>query len=492
VQHGVTGQYRWLNRFMDGNIGFNQQRQVGGGSGLALRWDHRQSFDLSTTLNLNLNYVSDTRIVRDNAIDPLQNTQQITSSLNFSKRYRWGTLTLGGNRRQSLSDGSVQQLLPALTIAPVPIGLGSDITWSPGLSITNNTSSKTPLPDLIQVLPGGVLDTITQTGSNRVTALSFETPIRFGGFNWQNSIQATDERNTGRDSVQFRIPDTTTPDPNDSLSVIQVFPGSFRSTLDWDTGINLPVLLRGSWKFQPVLGIANSAAGQPFMLRSRATNGAWVQQSKRFRFGVSSAPTLFAFFPGIGPVARIRHSFSPVITWNYEPAANVPEEFARAIARPGEPLELRSDARQQLTVSLSQNLEGKTRPPAGDTASANARKLRLLSISTSAVTYDFEQAKKPGRTGGSPTRSPTRSERSPAVQPEPDPDLWVGQVGTDTAVRPVPLQRERDPAISSNTLRAVGSIFGLGEGVREAGTGRGHRPDLCGPVGPTQPPRLLL
>ena len=138
------------------------------------------------------------RIIRDNAIDPLQNTQQITSSLNFSKRYRWGTLTLGGNRRQSLSDGSVQQLLPALTISPVPIGLGSDITWSPGLSITNNTSSKTPLPDLIQVLPGGALDTIAQTGSNRVTALSFDTPIRFGGFNWQNSIQASDERNTGR------------------------------------------------------------------------------------------------------------------------------------------------------------------------------------------------------------------------------------------------------------------------------------------------------
>ena len=56
-----------------------------------------------------------------NAIDPLLNTQQITSSVNFSKRYGWGTVTLGGNRRQSLSDGSVQQLLPALTISPASI-----------------------------------------------------------------------------------------------------------------------------------------------------------------------------------------------------------------------------------------------------------------------------------------------------------------------------------------------------------------------------------
>ncbi|HEY9507789.1 MAG TPA: twin-arginine translocase subunit TatC, partial [Gemmatimonadales bacterium] len=99
VQYGVTGQYRILDRFLAGTLGFNQQRESGGGSGLALRWDHRQQFDLSTSLNVDFNYASNTRVVRDNAIDPLQNTQQITSSLNFSKRYNWGTLTIGGNRR---------------------------------------------------------------------------------------------------------------------------------------------------------------------------------------------------------------------------------------------------------------------------------------------------------------------------------------------------------------------------------------------------------
>jgi Tat protein translocase TatC len=132
VQYGVTGQYRWLNRFLSGTLGFNEQREVGGSSGLAVRWDHRQTFDLSTSLNLNLNYASNTRVVRQNAIDPLQNTQQITSSLNFSKRYGWGTVTLGGNRRQDISDGGVQQLLPAVTVSPAPLALGSDITWRPG------------------------------------------------------------------------------------------------------------------------------------------------------------------------------------------------------------------------------------------------------------------------------------------------------------------------------------------------------------------------
>ncbi|HEX6107160.1 MAG TPA: twin-arginine translocase subunit TatC [Gemmatimonadales bacterium] len=474
VQYGVTGQYRWLNRFLSGTLGFNEQREVGGGSGLAVRWDHRQTFDVSTTLNLNLNYASNTRVVRQNAIDPLQNTQQITSSLNFSKRYGWGTLTLGGNRRQNLSDGSVQQLLPALTLSPVPIALGSDITWSPGLSFTNNTTSRTRLDSLLVVLPGGLLDTIAQTGSSRTTALSFQTPVRFGSFNWSNSLQMTDATTTGRQTIQFREDDPSTPDPNDSLTVIRTFPGSFESSLDWDTGINLPVLFRGSWKLQPVLGIANVAAGQPFALRNRNTNGDWVLQGKRLRFGVSSSPTLFGFYPGIGPLSRIRHSLSPVISYNYEPAADVPEEFARALARPGEQLQLRSLARQLLSVSLSQTFEGKRRPPSGDTASTDTPKLRILSISTSSVTYDFEQAKEPGRTGWA-TQTLSNSFLSdllPGFNLSLTHDLWAGQAGVDTSDFDPFLQSvSASFSLSGNTFRSIGSIFGLGGGARE------RRPD---------------
>jgi hypothetical protein len=451
-------------------MGFNQQRQVGGGSGLALRWDHRQQFDLSTSLNLDFNYASDTRVIRDNAIDPLQNTQQITSSLNFSKRYGWGTLTLGGNRRQDITDGGVQQLLPAVTVSPAPLALGSDITWSPGLSFTNNTTSDPDRDSLFQVLPGGAIDTIPLDASTRATALNFDTPVRFGSFNWQNSFQATDQTSTGRETLTFRIDDPDSDNPADSIEVRRSFPGDFESTLDWNTGINLPILFRGSWKLQPSLGISN-ATGGPFMLRNRNTDGAWVRQGKRFRIGVSSTPTLFAFFPGIGPLQRIRHSFSPVISYTYEPAADVPEDFARAVAGPGQTIQLRSLARQALTVGLSQTFEGKRRPEGPDTSSANAPKLRLLSISTSSITYDFEQAKQPGRTGWA-TQSVTNSFLSdllPGFSLSLSHDLWRGVAGSDTSDFDPFLQRvDASFAISGNTLRAVGSIFGLG-GKADAG-----------------------
>jgi Tat protein translocase TatC len=464
VQYGVSGQYRWLDRFMSGTVGFNQQRQVGGGSGLTFRWDHRQQFSLSSTLNFDINYASNTAVIRGNAIDPLQNTQQITSSLNYSKRLSWATLTLGGNRRQSLSDGSVQQLLPAFTLSPVPIAIGSNITWSPGLSFTNNTT-KNPLADtVLRALPGGTFDTLALDASSRITALSFDTPVRIGGFNWQNSVQVNDQQDKGAQVVTFPVDNLLTPDPTDSINVSQTFLGNFQSSIDWDTGINLPVLFRGSWKIQPVVGVGNTTSG-PFAIRNRNTNGSFVQQGKRFRFGATASPTLFAFFPGIGPLSRIRHSFSPVVTWNFQPAANVPEAYARATAQPGQPIVLRSDAQQMVTVGLSQVFEGKLRPKGGDTTAADTRKLRILSINTSGITYDFEQAKKPGFTGWA-TQSITNSVLSdlvPGFNLTLTHDLWRGRVGVDTSKFAPFLQNvSASFGLSGNTFRAIGSIFGLG------------------------------
>jgi Tat protein translocase TatC len=462
-QYGVSGQYNWINRFVDGAIAFSKQEEDGGGSSMTLRWDHRQTFDLSTNLNLDLNYASNTSVIQRNAVDPLLNTQQITSSLNFSKRYRWGTLTIGGNRRQSLSDASVQQLLPALTISPASIALGSNITWSPGLSFTNNTSSKIRLGSLSQVFPGGVVDTVGQLGSTRATVLDLQTPFRIGGFNWDNSLRVEDDQSTGRDTV-------STTNPVDSSSVTRIYPGNFSTSLDWDTGINLPVLFRGSWKLQPSVGVANVTSAA-FMVRNRNTNGQFVTQGKRFRFSASASPTLFAFYPGLGLASRIRHSLSPTLSWTYSPAASVSEQFAQAVALPGQPIQLRSEATQTMSLGLSQTFEAKAKTRPGDSSSVEARKFRVLSINTTPIGYDFEQAKQPGRTGWitDVVTNSFLSDLLPQFTLSLTHDLWRGQVGTDGAkFAPFLSSVSSSFAISSNTMRAIGSIFGLGGGSRSS------------------------
>ena len=244
-----------------------------------------------------------------------------------------------------------------------------------------------------------------------------------------------------------------------------------REHVDWNTGINLPILFRGSWKLQPSLGISNTTGG-PFMLRNRNTNGDWVHQGKRFRIGATSTPTLFAFFPGIGPLQRIRHSLLPGDLVQLRAGRRCSRRSSRAPPRNRDrSLDSAALARQALQVGLSQSFEGKRKPEGQDTSSADAPKLRVLSISTSPMTYDFEQAKQPGRTGWA-TRGADQSFLSdmlPGFSLTLSHDLWRGEVGLDTSDFDPFLQRvDASFSISGNTFRSLGALFGIGKAPDQA------------------------
>ncbi len=509
LQYGATARYRWLDRFLNGEVVYSRQSESGGGSSNSIRWNHQQRFDLSTTLSLNFNYVSNTVIANRNAIDPLLNTQQITSALNLSKRYRWGTVTLGGNRRQSLSDNSATTQFPALTISPKPLDIASNITWSPSVSFVQDRASNTPLGTLLVTQPNGTLDTLELTGSSTATSFSLTTPFRIGDFNWRNSVTLSDRESRGRRTETFRIPDPASSNPADSVDVSRVADGDFETGINWDTGINLPVLFRRTWKVQPAVGITNTTSG-PFLLRNSRTSGDFVSQGKRASLVVNVTPTFFGFFPGFGPIARIRHSVSPIISFSYSPEASVPEAYARAITPRGAQPVLTSDATQRLSIGLSQNFEGKGRPDAGDTSAVPAtRKFRILSIATSPIAYDFEQAKKPGRTGWvtSTLTNTLQTDLLPSFSLSTTHDLWLGTVGSDTAEFDPFLQNvSLSFALSNRTVSSFLGLLGLGPGEADdrrpedrepppsyiadagRGLGRGGRFNTDSPIGTRRRP----
>ncbi len=464
VAVGVQMNYRWLDRFLQGTMAVDQTWQSGGGQSTALRWDHQQRFNLNTSLNMSLGYVTDTRVINDNAVDPVLNTQNINSQLNFNKRFSWGTVTLGANRRQSISDGSYTQQLPAFTIVPRPVAIGGNSTWSPTFSITRDEAIDQLAGVIRFVGPGGNIDSIEARRDTRTTSSRLDTPFRFGNFNWANSVSLTDQTISGVDTIIVRVPDNDTPDPTDSVDVIRVVAGNFRSELNWDTGINLPFIFRGTWKLQPTVGVTNVTGG-PFGIRNNRTNGDWVFQGKRAQFSLSMTPTFFAFFnAGFLPgVSRIRHSINPLLTWSYAPAADVPRAYAEAISVPGAALNLRSEAQQLLTLTLNQNFEAKARPAPTDTLGTQARKFRLLSIQTSPFSFDFERAKEPGQSGWI-TQKVTNSLLSdllPGFNLGFTTDLWRGVAGSDTAKLSLFVdQLNANFTISSATVRSV--LGGLG------------------------------
>ena len=465
LQYGVATQYRVRDRFVSGALNYQVQSQIGGATGRQISWQHQQNFNVSTSLNANVNYASNSAIIARNTINTAVLTQQIQSQLNFTKRYAWGSFALGGHRRQNISDGSGDMQLPSLTLTPKELDLGSWVTWSPNLSFTNALNFKTPLPLLVTPRTAGGLDSTAQLGSTRLSTFQLATPIRFGSFVWNNSVNIVDSDSSGRYSTTFRAPNLDTPEEGDSITVTQYRKGGFATSVDWSTSVSLPILLRSTWKLVPSVGITNASASGPFAVRNAFTSGGYVHQGKRLNFSASLAPTFFGFLPGIGPISRFRHSISPTISYSYSPASTVSEAFAQAVVGPGRSPVLRSPASQTIQLTLSQNIEGKLRPAGNDTASAAAaRKLRILSINTSSIAYDFEQAKEPGRTGWttSALTNTVGSDLLPGFTLSLTHQLWDGEVGFRRAKFSPFLQGVSTGfSVNSNTLRSLGSLFGL-------------------------------
>lgn len=465
MQYGGQFRYRWRDRFLDGDLAIDKQQQSEGGGSTNIRWFHNQQFNNATSLRVNFSYVGNTRVLQGNTVDPLLSTQEITSSLNLTKRFRWGQTTLGATRRQTLSDGSVRMSLPTISVSPKPFEFGRHITWSPNLSFSNDLERNTTAPSLFLVTPGRI-DTLLATGAKRTSLVSIGTPIAFGRFTWNNTVSYTDIQTSQRRAVTQRVPDASTPDPIDSVSVTIVRNGDIFSSLDWNTGINLPILFQQTLKIQPTLGITNVTSGA-FLVRNAATNGQWVQQGKKLQLSLAISPQLFGFLSGVGPVARFRHSIQPLLNVEYSPTARLSEEYARALSGgTGVTVPLETPPVLTARASLNQTLSAKMRRAATDTSSddRSAPKVTLLQLNTSQVAYDFEQAKLPGRTGWL-TPAITNSLQSDLIrglQLSLTHDLWEGQVGSDTAkFAPFLSNVNASVSLTGGTFRALAGMFGL-------------------------------
>ena len=450
--------YRWLDRFMAGGIAVRQVREFSGRSSFGIDWSHQQQFSLNSALTASVQYATSSQVISQNAVDPILSIGTLDSRINYQRRFAWGSLNMGGSRTQSLSSSQVTTTFPTVGFTPMPIRLGRAITWSPTLSFTNNIVSHAP-GTVVDYAPGQ-RDTLFL--SSRNSSLSLGTPIRIGGWTWQNSMSVNDAWSNRR----LVVTDSTT-------GAITTYGETFETGVDWQTGIGLPVLLQGRWNLQPGLQIVNTAGG-PFLLRNNSTGGAFVSQSKRLQFQAGISPTFFGLFPGFGPISRIRHAFSPSLSWAYSPAATIPQAYADASSQGGGLRTRNIPARQSLSFSLSQIIEAKLRPPprpAGDTTQAangeqpEGRKIKLLSIQSDAVTYDFEQAKQPGRNGwatqtwGSTLSSDLVRGLSLRLQS----DLWDGPVGFDTTkFSPYLTSVATGFSIGAGSLNMLRRILGLG------------------------------
>ncbi len=492
VTFHAQSRYKWLDRFVNGSLSYSRVDQIGSpASSMQIGWQHQQSFDSRTTFNASVNYATQGTVLQQNSVDPFLATAQLSSQLNFNKRFDWGTLNVGGSRSQDLSSGLVSQSFPNVGLTPAPVNIGSSVTWSPGFSISNVQTFHSTPAQLLVPGAGGVPDTVALFPDSRQSALGFQTPLRFGRWNWANSFTVNQATGNLRREVDIR--DATAPG-----GLRRVLYGStFSTTVDWQTGINLPQIFSRTWKVQPGVNIVNATSAGPFMLSNQFSHGAFVTQGKRLQFSAGLSPAFFGFLPGIGPLARIRHSISPIISYFFAPAARVDSAYSIALDPTDTLLNSRSDPQQTISIGLSQNFEGKLRAAAKDSGvgggggpqQQQARKLRLLSVNTSAVQYNFEQAKQPGRTGWqTQTLSNTfASDLLPNFSLSVVHDLWDGPVGLSSSqFSPFLTNVNASFAVSPGTLRGVARLLGFHPGG-EAGPPPAVPPPSTTPPGAAPP-----
>ncbi len=466
--------YRWLDRFMAGGIAYQELRESGGNSSRRMSWSHQQQFSLTSQLSANLDYATSSRVISRNAVDPILAVGTIDSRLNYQRRSGWGTLNLGGSRTQSLDKPQVSLTFPTLAFTPNPVALSRSVTISPSFSFTNSL--------LQNAAPGAVLfrgaTPDTQLTDSRTSNLSLSAPLRIGSWTLSNSFAVNDTWSSAR-STQ-----TVYPDPADSTQrTIRTYGETFQTGVDWSIGFGLPVLFQGSWNLQPSTQLVNTTSG-PYALRNQFTDGSYLIQGKRFQFSAGVSPTLFGLFPGIGPVQRIRHAVSPSLSWAYSPPATIDSAFATAANQGRTPATLRVPARHTLSLGLSQIFEAKLRTPRqpGDTARADSgatdvtadagppsegRKIKLLSIQSDPISYDFEQAKLPDRTGWTTATwgNTLSSDLIRGFSLRLAHDLWDGPVGVrGSKLRPFLTSVQMGFSVGAGTLGLFRRALGLGVG----------------------------
>jgi hypothetical protein len=428
--------YRWLDRFLSGTVLLSQNALSTGSTNTLVSWTHDQYFSLRSHLSLNFNYSSNTTVQRQTVFNPLAAVATIASQVNYQREMGAVSLSLGGTQRQYPGRPQLDRDFPSLNISTKPLTLASWLTWTPSFSAATHQSlhmdSQGDFSSRYITRSDGTLDSVKVDRSTRTSDLSFNTPFKMFDSEITLAFRAQDREN---DFPEKRI----IVDPVDTAKrSTRVYARTYLTTADFDFNFSIPQLFGGPFQpFHVVPGITLSNVDpNPYFVRSERTGANWVSQSKRPSYGLGISPTFFGFFRGLGVVEMFRHAITPTLSYSYSPAAAVSTAYLAALGETQTGY-LGSLAQNRVTLGITQYIEAKLRQ-AVDTVSgspAPARKIRVLSVTMTPLTWDFERARKTKKSGFATDNFgyTLQSELLPGFDFGADYSLFQGNVLSDSA-----------------------------------------------------------
>ena len=427
--------YYWMSRFVSGRLASSYTHQGDGTTNTAVSWGHEQKLGRERRIQMDANYVTSTRLQRQNTFNPVQAMATIRSSMNYSDKIGPASLSVGGSRSQYPGRQQVDQQLPTVTLTTAPLALASWLVWTPSFSFRENDNLHIDQPGTFGTRfvgnTSGVLIRVDTLRRNRYyRQLSFGTPLKIFGTSFANQVTITDQLNDfPEEKIVYRNADS-------SLKETRVFAKTFRTDIDWNPSFSLPPIFQNRFKITPIVTLGN-VDSRPFWVRSDLSGGRFVHQSKRLSYGLSASPTIYGILPGFGPFSRLRHAISPTIGYSFAPSATVSNDYLAAVGERRQNY-LGSLRQNAVSFGLSQNIEAKVRTRGDSTQTPDGgQKLKLLSMQFSSLSYDFERARVTGRklAGLTTENFGTRisSDLLPGLDISVDYSLFLGSTQTDTA-----------------------------------------------------------
>ncbi|MBV9773927.1 MAG: LPS-assembly protein LptD [Gemmatimonadetes bacterium] len=397
-----TMDYNWKRQFLNGSASWREYFPQDGAHQRTLAGNTRWRPNERTDLAADASYASSSSYVRRRSIDPFEATQDLRSNLSLNRRFDWGQVSLGAQRRQSLGNDRVETVFPSFGFSPNSITLFRSPTpelssWYSNTTLTFNASgsrSSTKLPSNVVVTNG---QTTVGQRNESLGNLQVSQSLTMGKLSFNNSASLNRRALEGVKGI-------------DSVTVFNQDEGQ------WSSSISYQQNLIGSTFIAPNLSLS-----QAIRRDTLGGNDKYIQGPLRTNFGASVNTDLYGFFPGVGGIQAIRHHIKPGINYTYSPQVQQNELQKRVFGEAG------GRTQNVVSLSLDQTFEAKMRSPntpatparaaaggpgapgtpgtggaagsgadsaaaAAPAAPVDARKVTLLALTTSAIGYDFAAA----------------------------------------------------------------------------------------------------
>ena len=396
--------YRFNSQFLDGSLNFRRYWRQDGSTELALDTRHQWDFDERTQMRISGRYASSNDFVRENSFNPAEVTQSIDSEGGINRRFGWGSLSLGANRKQYLSDDRTEWTLPSANLSLSTITLFqappnrsrfyNNMTWSGSSNFSRRTLQRIQ-PDTFSFSQANTANT---TGAIR-------SSLSLGNLSISQSLRVREDATLGVPEALLLIGDSTAP-----MTVLTGAPARdiAQSDLRWSSSIDYQQKLVGSTTITPRLTLS----GSMFKADTSSLAPSFVSAPSRISFGATLKTDLYGMSGGFGPFEAVRHKFSPSIQYEWSPSTT-PTELQQQVFRSRV-----LQPKNAISVTLNQTWEAKRRQEEGDSSVATAPSrpdsialsreadadpnaprsvqtvppVTLLALRTSVVRYDFVEA----------------------------------------------------------------------------------------------------